>query len=119
MIRTIVSLIFFFSSIWSAHASCSVAPFRFTFGGETSTVANTAAGSRCNISAVAMGTSTFTGLSIVQNPKHGKITPLGKRGVTYIPANDFHGEDNFAFSISGQDIASSGTATISVTVHSQ
>jgi DNA/RNA endonuclease G (NUC1) len=64
------------------------------------------------LNAAGTGTLTYT---IVSGPQHGTLSGTGANQ-TYTPAPDYFGADSFTFKVSNAS-GTSGTATVSITVH--
>lgn len=56
------------------------------------------------------------GLAVIRAPAHGKAVPAGDGTVTYTPAAGFIGTDNFDYTVTDNDGATSNAATVTVSV---
>jgi len=63
------------------------------------------------------GSIDVTTVTIVSGPSHGGTSVNPTTGiVTYIPDPDYHGPDNFTYTVDDDDGATSNVATVSITV---
>jgi pimeloyl-ACP methyl ester carboxylesterase len=101
----------------SQASACAVSPWRFAFGKQTSANMSASTGAICQtyLDAPAARGGTVRSIRIIDQPRNGKATALG-RGLVYKSNSGFQGRDAFSFAIIGSGKRAQRTATVRVSV---
>ena len=95
-----------------ASADCVSAKRPYTLSGDTVVSSDVVDGkSTCRHPQKVPPDKQLTGVSVVSQPKHGKLTQGGKY-VVYTPAPGFAGDDSYTIKICGGDASGQGCSTV-------
>ncbi len=109
-------LAIFLTGIGAVEASaCSLVPFRFNFGPDTSTIMQVGSGRLCSVLLHAGARSTFSGVAISAPARNGTVHARSS-GAGYQSKPGYKGADSFAFTLAGTNSRGSGKTTVQVSV---
>jgi len=117
-----VGLLIVLAECSASFASCTIQPYRYFFGSDTSTTGTVTGGSTCTTKPGALRGAGLAEIKISEPAKHGVAATNGSVSypeVTYKPKAGYKGPDDFVFAITGGGARLQGTSKIHVTMDVQ
>lgn len=104
-------------SAGTAEARCAFAPFHGEFTRDASTTGDCdARGVSGNLAAGGLMGAAFSGLQIVEKPKHGRLEVRSRSSFGYLPERGYRGPDRFILRICGSSRTGQGCSNLTYNV---